>query len=262
MTPVAQTRLWQQLRAIGVEPGSTLIVHTAFSRVRPIEGGPKGLIAALRQALGPSGTLVMPSMADSDDEPFDSRSTPARDMGIVADTFWQLPGVSRSDSPHAFAAVGPQAAKLTQPHPPDVPHGEDSPVGRAWKLDAQVLLLGVGQHANTTLHLAEELAQVRYRIPAVANIFCEGKPTLVSYREIDHCCEGFAQMDGWLEERGLLRRGIVGHGEARLARSRDLVRVALEQLHANETVFLHAPGKCAECDSARAGSVTAGLTPR
>ena len=70
-------------------------------------------------------------------------------MGIVAQTFWQLPGVLRSDSPHAFAAAGPQAARITAPHPVDVPHGLDSPVGRVYELDGQVLLLGVDHTANT-----------------------------------------------------------------------------------------------------------------
>ena len=51
-------------------------------------------------------------------------------VGVVADTFWRLPGVRRSDSPHAFAAAGPRAAEITAPHPIDVPHGPDSPVGR------------------------------------------------------------------------------------------------------------------------------------
>ena len=73
-------------------------------------------------------------------------------MGIVAQTFWQLPGVLRSDSPHAFAAAGPQAARITAPHPVDVPHGLDSPVGRVYELDGQVLLLGVDHTANTTIH--------------------------------------------------------------------------------------------------------------
>ena len=72
-------------------------------------------------------------------------------------------GVRRSDSPHAFAAAGPLAAAITAAHPIDPPHGSDSPVDRARDHDAQVLLLGVGHDANTTIHLAEHEAGVRYR---------------------------------------------------------------------------------------------------
>ena len=180
------------------------------------------------------------------------RATPSRAMGVVADTFWRLPGVLRADSPHAFAASGPRAAEITVDQPVDIPHGPDSPVGRVRDLDGQVLLLGVGHDANTTLHLAENLAGVRYRKPAVATILVRGRPTRCHYGEVDHCCRNFALLDEWLEAEGLQMRGSVGHGTARLVRSRDVVRVAVTHLRENETVFLHPPGVCQECDEARA----------
>ena len=96
-----------------------------------MEDGPEGLIAALRSALGPEGTLVMPSMTADDDHPFDPRATSCIGMGIVAQTFWQLPGVLRSDNPHAFAAAGPQAARITA-RTRWMSHGLDSPVGRRY----------------------------------------------------------------------------------------------------------------------------------
>ena len=255
--PTPEADVTRQLLDLGVQPGGVLVVHASFSRVGPVEGGPVGLIEALRAALGPEGTLVMPSMTDDDDEPFDVARSSCRAMGVVADTFRKLPGVLRSDSPHAFAAVGPEAGRITAPHPPEVPHGIDSPVGRVYELDGQVLLLGVGHDANTTIHLAESLAGVRYRLPYHATILRDGQPVRIDYGETDHCCERFALLDDWLEEEGLERRGRVGNAEARLARSRDVVRAALERLCAEETVFLHPPGVDDECDAARA-SIDAG----
>lgn len=241
-----------QLQALGVSPGAVLVVHTAFSTVAPVEGGPRGLIDALLAALGPHGTLVMPSMSDDDDSPFDVLATPCRGMGVVADTFWRMPGVHRSDNPHAFAASGPRAGAIVSAHPLDVPHGPESPVGRVYDLDGDVLLLGVGHEANTTIHLAENIAGVRYRLPHHVTVMRHGRPTRVDYVEIDHCCERFAQMDAWLRAPAQQRRGTVGHADARLARSRDVVAAALARLRANETVLLHDPGVCAECDAARA----------
>jgi aminoglycoside N3'-acetyltransferase len=180
--------LTEQLSTLGVRPGDVLLVHTAFSRVGPVEGGPFGLIAALQHAIGSSGTLVMPSMSDDDDRPFDVRATPCGAMGVVADTFWRMPGARRSNNPHAFAAVGPRAADITAGHPLDVPHGLDSPVGRVYELDGEVLLLGVGHDANTTLHLAENIAGVRYRLPHHVTILDAGQPRRVEYLEVDHCC--------------------------------------------------------------------------
>jgi aminoglycoside N3'-acetyltransferase len=253
-TPPAVPRedLVRELLALGVRPGGVLLVHTAFSEVRPVEDGPLGLIEALRAALGPAGTLVMPAMADDDDHAFEATASPCHAMGVVADTFWRRPGVLRSDSPHAFAAAGPHAGDITRDQPVDIPHGPASPVGRVHDLDGQVLLLGVGHEANTTLHLAENLARVRYRRQAMAMVLVAGRATRCYYEEVDHCCENFQLMDGWLDPAGLQRRGTVGYGKARLIRARDLVRVAMAHLQDNETVFLHPRGICSECDEARA----------
>jgi aminoglycoside 3-N-acetyltransferase len=233
-------------------PGGVLLVHTAFSKVKPVEGGPIGLISALHAALGSEGTLVMPSMSYDDDHPFDKTKSHCAEMGITAETFWRLPGVLRSDNNHAFAAVGRFAERITSPHPIDVPHGLDSPVGWVYELDGQVLLLGVVHDSNTTIHLAESLAGVRYRRDKYITVLQDGKPTRFDYREIDHCCQNFSLVDGWLDKKGLQRHGEVGHADARLIRSRDIVDVVTKRLKGNETIFLHPEGFDEQCDDARA----------
>ena len=245
--------LLHQLKALGVQRGGVLLVHTSFRAVRPVASGPQGLIAALREVLGPEGTLVMPSWSGDDEELFDPVTTPAAaDLGVVADTFWRLPGVVRSSHRHAFAAAGPQASRITAGPLPLPPHIPASPVGRVHDLAGQVLLLGVGHDANTTLHLAELLAGVPYGVPRHCTVLRDGRPVRIDYRENDHCCARFALADTWLRDRGLQREGGVGHGHARLARARDVVAVALEQLACDPLLFLHPPAAgCAECDAAR-----------
>jgi aminoglycoside 3-N-acetyltransferase len=255
---LTKNQVIQQLGELGVERGGVLLVHAAFSRIAPVEGGPHGLMDALLAALGEQGTLVMPSMADDDDAPFDRPTMPCRAVGVLADSFWRMPGVLRSDSPHAFAAIGPHAERITMPHPVNVPHGLNSPPGRVYELGGQVLLLGVGHDADTTIHVAENIAGVRYRQPKHATVMADGRPKRYEYGETDHCCENFRLLDDWLEAEGRQRRGRVGQAPARLARSRDIVSAALERLRRNETVFLHAGGSCGECDAARAGAVPFG----
>jgi aminoglycoside N3'-acetyltransferase len=248
--PVTRADVVRQLLELGVERGGVLLVHTSFSRVAPIEGGPTGLIEALRDALGLDGTLVMPSMSDDDDHPFDPDRTGCIGMGIVAETFRRLPGVRRSNSPHAFAAAGRHATAITADHPLEVPHGLNSPVGRVFELDGQVLLLGVGHDANTSVHLAEAIAGVRYRVPKHATVLEGGRVVRRQYAETDHCCERFSLLDSWLDAEGAQRQGPVGHGEARLARSRSIVDVAVAHLREHETIFLHAQGHDTDCDAA------------
>jgi aminoglycoside 3-N-acetyltransferase len=56
----------------------------------------------------------------------------------------------------------------------------------------------------------------------------------------------------WLASQGLQREGRVGAAHARLARSRDIVSVVLEELRRDPLVFLHpAEDECEECDDAR-----------
>jgi hypothetical protein len=107
-----------------------------------------------------------------------------------------------------------------------------------------------GHDCNTTVHVAEHLAGVRYRLPKYATVMEHGRPRRYDYGETDHCCERFAQLDDWLRARQ--RRGTMGRAPARLACSRDIVDAALEHLLEDETVFLHPPAAtCGECDPAR-----------
>ncbi len=247
--------LTEQLRRLGVRPGDVLVTHTSFRAVGPVEGGPAGLVEALRAALGETGTLVMPSMTDGE-TPYDPAHTPTDGMGVVAETFWRLPGVLRGDHPgSAFAAVGRHARVITAPQPISPPHGVDSPVGRAWRLGGAVLLLGVGHDSNTTMHLAEDLARAPYHSRSLALVMDGGAVRQVEVEEPNHCCQGFALADDWLRERGAQREGLVGRAHARLVRAQDLIDVVVPRLRAEPLVFLCPPAAaCVECDQARASA--------
>lgn len=242
-----------QLRDIGVRRGGVLLVHASYRAVRPVAGGPAAVISALQSVLGDEGTLVMPAWGDDHDAPFDAVATRvADDLGVIAQTFARMPGVRRSDHPFAFAARGPYAAFIVDDPLPLPPHRLESPVGRVYERDGQVLLLGVGHDNDTTVHLAEALAQVPYGVKKHCTIAVNGRPTRVEYAENDHCCRGFARMDEWLRARDRQREGTVGAAFARLAQSRDIVSIAREQLTTDPLVFLCAPSAaCSECDAAR-----------
>jgi len=252
MTDSSQQRIAQELRALGVRKGGVLLVHTSFRAVRPVEGGPLGLIRALRVALGPEGTLVMPTMTDGTTV-FDPRSTPTHGMGVTAELFWRQPGVVRSTHPGgSFAAEGPLALRICAPQPLSPPHGPDSPVGRVHDLDGQILLLGVEHSENTTLHLAEALARVPYSVAHPCIVEVDGVAQTVMVAETDHCCRGFRRADDWLRARNLQGEGEVGSALARLCSARDLIVVALERLATDPLTFLCPRGTgCDECDHAR-----------
>lgn len=252
ITPHTAGSLTRELLSLGVQPGGVLLVHTSFRAVGPVDGGPLALIAALQSALGPRGTLVMPAMTAGDCV-FDPTSTPSEGMGITAELFWRQQGVVRSTHPGAsFAARGPHAPFICQPQPLSPPHGPQSPVGRVHELDGQILLLGVTHSENTTLHLAEAIANVPYSVSHPCVVVVDGAPRTVLIAETDHCCENFRRADAWLRASGVQREAKIGNADARLCNARDIVASALKHLSENPLVFLCTEERrCSECNLAR-----------
>ena len=173
-TPEPRTvkSLSRDLRALGVRPGSTLVVHSSLSAIGWVAGGPTAVILALLDALGPDGTLVMPAHSGDWSDPaewqnppvpeswwetirrerpaWDLGTAPTRNLGRIAELFRTWPGTMRSGDPVvSFAALGPHAGRITDAHTT-----EWSPLERIYELDGDVLLLGVGHDRNTSLHLA------------------------------------------------------------------------------------------------------------
>lgn len=247
--------LTEQLRALGVPTGAVLLVHTSFSNVGPVPGGPDGFIDALLEVIGPDGTLVMPSWTGEDDEPFDPEESVAPHLGIVAETLRQRPNVVRGGHVFEVAALGAKAHEVAEVPLVLPPHAPGSGVGRVHDLDGWVLLAGVDHDADTTIHLAELLAGVPYRQPKHFTVERNGEWRRIDYGENDSCCRGFNMAGAWLGSRGLQREGPLGRGRAKLARSRDIVDVVIEELRDDATRFLCAPGTCEACDESWASVV-------
>lgn len=57
------------LRHIGVQPGMELEVHSSLKSFGPVDGGAEAVIAALKDSVGPDGSLFMPALRLSPDLP-------------------------------------------------------------------------------------------------------------------------------------------------------------------------------------------------
>ncbi|TDL76289.1 AAC(3) family N-acetyltransferase [Palleronia sediminis] len=167
------------LRAAGLRPGGVLLVHAALSPLGHVVGGAEAVVLALREAVGPDGTLMAPAQSWTNLDPasgvhdrpeadwpairaglpgYDPATTPSDRMGRVAEVIRTWPGARRSPHPaRSWAALGPEADALTAIHDAHDPHGPGSPLGRARERRASILLLGVGYGACTALHLGETL---------------------------------------------------------------------------------------------------------
>jgi aminoglycoside 3-N-acetyltransferase len=218
-------QLAAQLAAAGVPSGGTVLVHSALSRLGFVVGGAQAVVEALTAALGPDGTLVMPAQSGALTDPatwqrppvppewwdeirsgmpaYDPRATPTRGMGAVPECFRSCPGVLRSAHPtDSFAARGPRARWLLEPHPLPYGVGEGSPLGRLYEAAGHVLLLGVGHGNNTTLHLAEHRSGRGRETIAGSPVLVGGRRRWVRYPTLDWDDSDFPQAGAAYRESG------------------------------------------------------------
>ncbi|KAF4959050.1 hypothetical protein FGADI_1928 [Fusarium gaditjirri] len=170
--------LTTDLRNMGLNQRDTVLVHCSLKSIGWINGGAEALTQALLDILTPEGTLVVPTHTSSNSDPsnwvnppvpkewwqtiretrpaFDPKITRSERMGVLAETARTWPGAVRSTHPQtSFAALGAKASFITEGHALDSMLGEKSPVARLEKLNAKVLLIGVGFNCCTSFHLAE-----------------------------------------------------------------------------------------------------------
>lgn len=169
------------LRRAGLVAGMDVMVHSALGRLGYLVNGAHDVIDALLEVLEPSGTLLVPTQSGqltdpaewsnppvppewqdvirANMEPFHPRRTPARNRGLLVETFLTYPEMRRSSHPIAsIGAIGARAGHYTAAHPLHEMLGVGSPVHKLYLAQGHVLFLDAGLAACTALHLAEFLA--------------------------------------------------------------------------------------------------------
>ncbi len=256
---VGSDRLLADLRALGVSPGDTLMVHVSMRRIGPLEGGARGLVEVIDRAVGASGTVLValgaldawssvneePEVRCADllagSPPFDAVTTPADpDVGVFAEVFRTTPGTQVSDHPEGrFGARGAAAEILTRDVPWHHYYGPGSPLDRFVTLGGRVLRLGADDDHTTVIHLAEYAAPLSDKRAVRRHRLVRGEdgPVIRTIECLDDS-DGIADYDGtggddefgviWREYRATDRVavGTVGNAVGELADAADLVDFA------------------------------------
>jgi aminoglycoside 3-N-acetyltransferase len=260
--PWSTETLAEQLRALGLGNGHTVLVHSSLREIGEVAGGGAGLVAALQQVIGAEGTIMVPTLTEAnsktsrahrkrikglsrqeveefraDMQPFDVASTPT-DAGRLAELIRLMPGAVRSAHPvTSFAALGPGAAALVADHALNSYHGAQSPLGRLYQVPrSQVLLAGVDYGKCSAFHLAE------YRLPdqpltRYEFVLDEGDgPRWHAVDSIYLDDSDFVQLGAAVDAQpGLAAAGRLGFAEARLLPMAPAVDFAVSWLTAHRS---------------------------
>lgn len=253
---VALTReaLVADLRALGVRPGLTLLVHASLREMGWVDGGPATVVAALRECVGPTGTIVMPTTNEENSTTsrahlrnieglsrerveryraqmpaFDRMRTPAHGAGMIAEALRTTSGAVRSDHPQSsFTAIGEQAASLMSGHLLTSHLGDASPLAALYDLrDASILMMGVSYEACSALHLAE----YRYTGTPPTRVYecvvsVDGNRDWVNYRDVVLDDREFGLIGLEVDKKVVGASGHVGNANCLLMPLRDVVDVA------------------------------------
>lgn len=242
---------------LGIGTGSRVLVHSSLRAVGTVERGPDGLVDALLAAIGPTGTLVVPTFTYRS-EHFDPVTTPGR-TGAVSEAVRRRPGAFRSLHPfYSVAAIGPDAVGLCMDHELLAGTGVGSPLDRHAALGGLIVLIGVGHEADTTIHVGEFHADAPYldipfdpAWPTTAEVTTPDGPMTCSYDRFPGCSRAFGILEPQLRARGVVRDGPVGGATAQVVPGQAVIEETVALLARNEAALLCADPSCFRCPRAR-----------
>lgn len=162
------------LRAVGIETGETVLLHSSFDAFSGFRGSPRELIDVFLRRIGTDGNLLMVSLPFTSStyeylqhqRVFDVRRTPSR-MGLISETFRRREGVLRSFHPtHPVLALGPKAEWIVADHDQCLyACGPGSPFEKLSVLEGKMVFFNVSYRAMTFFHYLEHLVQPQLTFP-------------------------------------------------------------------------------------------------
>ena len=231
-----QKKLTQDFTNLGIEKGDTLFIHSSFKSLGPVDGGAGTVIAALEETVGQNGLILMPTFSllpsrEARVASWDVPTTPST-VGWLTEFFRQMPGTYRSNHySHAVAARGKNAEAFVADHlrregyqspwdlhPWGKTYGIHSPMFRAYKSDAKLLMIGVDYNTSTYIHLVEVIHWNK-------RLTDDPQATFIGLNRL--------KLGAFWEALGQLRQEKVGDSDCRLFHIKTYVDTLLTEVERN-----------------------------
>ena len=173
---ITKDELRAGLESMGIVAGDAVMLHSSLKSIGFVDGGPRTVLEALVEAVGPAGTLVVPTYwlpggtiletCKLDGYVFDPRKD-GSSLGRLPSEFLAFDGIARSIHPtHSVSAIGRHARDVVEGHhlAPSI-FGAGSPWDRCHALNAKVLGLGITMGPVTFYHMLEDRMLDRFPLP-------------------------------------------------------------------------------------------------
>jgi len=247
----------EDLVKLGVKTGDLLAVHSSLKSIGFVEGGAETVVAALKNVLGLSGTLMMP-VFNSPVEVFNAREQPSK-VGIITETFRKSEGAMRSLHPtHSVAAWGKKAHHIIREHHKREALGVASPFNRLAKHGGKVLMIGVNFTRCSIIHVAESLAGAPYQMIFYPGYKCTTRMVTANGRRFQYTprenpgdSANFGIVEEYMRSKGMLIEGKIGNAHSILASAQGIIDASLELLKEDGAALLCKKYNCLVCPQRR-----------
>ncbi len=219
--------LEKDLRAAGIAPADTLLIHSSMKSIGEVDGGAGAVLDMLMAYFRDAGLLVFPALSyrsiNSETPRFDVRNTPSC-VGILPELFRNRPGVIRSLHPtHSLAAYGRDAAGFTAGHETfDTPGAVGSPWWKLLQRKGKILFIGTGISCNTFLHGCDEWLKLPGLLTESTQALevVDYSGNVISCPQHRHCGGGrnayYGSLENEFDKAGALKRVKFGNADCHL----------------------------------------------
>ncbi|MHB9035986.1 MAG: AAC(3) family N-acetyltransferase [Armatimonadota bacterium] len=248
---LSKTDITAGLIQLGLVRGDRVLVHSSLISLGRVDGSADTVIDALLETVGPEGLVAVPTFAC--EPPFDAK-TSTTPLGAIADTFWRRPNAFRSKHPtHSVAAIGKGAQELVRDHEKaSTAYGEDTPYLKLARNGGKILLLGVDQDRNTTLHASEAITGAVYLDTIKESyIDVDGSEKTLTIPLMAGPHRDFIWLDKLFRETGVMKVGKIGNAVCRLLEAGPMLDLAIDALRKDPAAVLCDNPACEDCVTQR-----------
>lgn len=249
-TVITKKELLAAFATLGIKKGMIVYVQSNLERYAYVNGGNETVIAALQEAVGYEGTIVMPAFSEYMVDPAcrkdvrierdlyeDVRDTQlpfhkkrTKSYHALANQLMCVEGVYRSNHPtHSCVSWGKYAKLFCDRHPLHFSLGKDSFLDKLSEMNGFVLLLGVPYKECDIFKYAASLCENQVIQIVTSPIEKKSGLTFMPMLEMEYSSKGVHQVRVMMEEKKIVSECYIDRSHTRFFKAKEAVMLAKAQ---------------------------------